>query len=341
MHQHTPRARRAAGLAAAQRLAAMGVVAALALGLATPADAQSRPKPRIATAPATTKRPAAAAAATGTAIHAGTTMRPNLARIFERCCSIVSVDAASGQVIARHDATGDQFVFVAPRRPSLGRPLVGRALSVGGRYRPGQVVYRSLDGTAAATTLYPVSESETDEIGKSSRKMKTEVIVSADGSLKAKTRTWTSEALVGFTGGVVVALTDKDGKLLHFTKVRKYGVNGTAVPGAPSSKTVAWDETVPAAVMNQFSGIAIVHRYEPTPRWLETQEDVVEFAKYVKDAYDTISKILACYEELFPDEESTEPGAPPPPPGTQETTPPAPAACSDLLETTPAPGQPD
>ena len=159
-----------------------------------------------------------------------------------------------------------------------------------------------------------------------------------DGQLRAKTRTWTSEALTGFTGGVVVALTDKDGELLHFTKVRKYGVNGTAVPGAPSSRTKEWDETIPPEVMSKFAGIAIVHRYEPTPRWLETTNDVVEFAKYVKDAYETVAEIIDCIGVFMPEEESTDPNAPPPPPPADESTRPMPTCGGTTTE--PTPGQP-
>jgi hypothetical protein len=136
--------------------------------------------------------------------------------------------------------------------------------SGGHTYRVGQVAYVTLDGTNALVTAFPITGSRRDDLGHS-RKMETSVTLSASGRLDAVTRTWTAEALKGFTGGVVVAITDKDRSVLHTTQLHKYGVNGTQVPGgAKSDRTEKWSENLPPSVANAVGGYAIVQAEAPT-----------------------------------------------------------------------------
>lgn len=52
------------------------------------------------------------------------------------------------------------------------------------------------------------------------------------------TRTWSTCEWKGFTGGVLVALTDKDGGLLFQTPLVTYGVDGTWIPvRGPTDRT--------------------------------------------------------------------------------------------------------
>lgn len=122
--------------------------------------------------------------------------------------------------------------------------------------------------------------------------METSVKVSNTGLLVARTHTWTTSCADGFTGGVRVVLMKKDGNDLYITKLRKYGVNGTCVPSAPSSRTESWDETVPKNVINETAKVAIVHIKKPTDRvdeFLENAKKVAEIAKTVAEVYSTIA----------------------------------------------------
>jgi hypothetical protein len=118
--------------------------------------------------------------------------------------------------------------------------------------------------------------------------MKTTVKLSNTGILRGTTKTWTTACQDGFTGGFRVILMAKDGNDLYITKLRKYGVNGTCIPSAPSSRTESWDDNVPLDRVKQTAKIAIVHIKKPTDRideFLEKAKEVAEIAKTFSEAY--------------------------------------------------------
>lgn len=118
--------------------------------------------------------------------------------------------------------------------------------------------------------------------------METSVKLSNTGILRGQTKTWTTACQDGFTGGVRVILMAKDGNDLYITKLRKYGVNGTCIPSAPSSRKESWDDNVPLNLVNQTTKIAIVHIKKPTDRvdeFLEKAKEVAEIAKTFSEAY--------------------------------------------------------
>lgn len=102
------------------------------------------------------------------------------------------------------------------------------------------------------------------------------------GLLYGVTRTWTKDKWTGFTGGVEVVLLDESDNYLYISQLRKYGVNGTWIPGAPDSRTSTWNESISADVMRKAKKVAIVHRHTPTPRLpglFANIKDLVEFIK--------------------------------------------------------------
>lgn len=143
-------------------------------------------------------------------------------------------------------------------------------------YKPGQVAYLDAKGDNVLVTPFPIVGSRRDDLG-DHRYMETSITISASGRIDGVTRTWTGKHMEGFTGGVTVFITDKDGNVLYKTKVQKYGVNGTEIPGGASSdRTVNWSEEVPPAVINNAAGYAIMQTPNPNPRWDELLRDTKE-----------------------------------------------------------------
>jgi hypothetical protein len=257
------------------------------------------------------------------------------------CCVVQEVDPASGTLVVRNTATGAlhnvkvpglKVPGVAGPRAVAGRDRPGQPArqrpAQSKRYRPGQLVEMNIDNTALAITPFPIKESKENKIRRSSWKMWTDVTVSNDGRIFGKTRTKSSEAARGFTGGVEVYLFDRQNIPVHRTKLRTYGVNGTAM-GGDSDRTETWSETVPIDSINKVKSVAIYHSYEPKNRFVPALE-------WIKDNRVLMVKVYKCIKSLVPDEEATpETPAPPPPPppaGGQDPALPPPSEDTSLWE---------
>jgi hypothetical protein len=141
-----------------------------------------------------------------------------------------------------------------------------------------------------AFVLFPIEESRSDNV--SVGHMQSDVKVSNTGILRVKTHTWTNNAVQGFEGGVIVVLMKSDGNDLWVSPLHKYGVNGTAVPGAPSSRTVDWTENVPLAAINDTAQVAIIQLNAPTNKiddFLANAKKVADIAKTVSETYKNVA----------------------------------------------------
>lgn len=314
---------------------ATGVSLALLLGAAVAANAQvPRPRPGvppvIGRQPAPGQQPAAGQQPTGPAGAVVTTQVPNM---LLPCCVVEGVEqeVSPGREAIRLPGAiprGVKRVLVVrdTKTGKVERMRVSGASSA--KYRPGQAVAMNLDRTALAITPFPVIDHKKSEInGKSSWKMTTDVTVSINGRMDGKTKTKSSEALRGFTGGVEVVLTDRAGNILYQTRLRTYGVNGTT-QGGGGQRTETWSETVPAEALNKVSAVVIHHSYEPKVK-------LAAGAEWLKNNWDVVVKVFKCGAELLAanEEDSTGSQAPPPPPPPapgQTTTQPPPSDTSTL-----------
>ncbi|MGG3839668.1 hypothetical protein ABEV00_21935 [Paenibacillus thiaminolyticus] len=112
--------------------------------------------------------------------------------------------------------------------------------------------------------------------------METSFQISENGRIDATTKTWTSDPWRGFTGSVVIFLTDTSGNILHATDTHRYGVDGVRV-GDPSRQDT-WDETIPDDVLRNMTGYAIWQAHTPVPRitpdlfkeWSEAIAPIIE-----------------------------------------------------------------
>lgn len=152
-------------------------------------------------------------------------------------------------------------------------------------YNLGQTVYISRQGDYAAVTGFPIKVTKRDKMGASSRKMETTIILSNTGRIDGTTKIWTAEALRGFTGGVLVGITDLSGNVLHYTKMRKYGVDGTANPNSNSRREEKWSEEVPKKVLDKAGAVVIWHSRQPKNRFPGAVDWVVKNWDCIVDVY--------------------------------------------------------
>jgi hypothetical protein len=186
------------------------------------------------------------------------------------------ISAVAGGKITVAGQSGEQL------QASAGQP---------GQINVGQRVWINPSVSKLTYVDFPIEMSKKSHVGGGDW-METSVKVSNTGIINARTHTWTTSCADGFTGGVRVVLMKKDGNDLYITKLRKYGVNGTCVPSAPSSRNESWDENVPLSIINETAKVAIVHIKKPTDRvdeFLEKAKEVAEIAKTVAEVYSTIA----------------------------------------------------
>jgi hypothetical protein len=207
-----------------------------------------------------------------------TAFDPDLAHRLVPCCVVANVNASAGMLVARDTQNGQTFNLTLGSNPK--------------QFNIDQVVYMDMGRKNAAVTGFPIEVSRRDKIGRSSRKMETTVKLSSTGRLDAVTRIWTAEAVLGFTGGVVVFVMDLDGNDYWASELHKWGVDGEAMPGA-SDITRSWTETVPADVLKEAAELAIVHQYTPTVRWRKFLKDTKEGMTLVRDIAVMVAEIYA------------------------------------------------
>jgi hypothetical protein len=83
--------------------------------------------------------------------------------------------------------------------------------------------------------------------------------INEDRSIITKIRTWSREALAGFTGRCLAIFRDGPGNIIDVQASSPYGVNGEWIPGSPSDRTDVWrsglsedDAAIVAAVEFEF-----------------------------------------------------------------------------------------
>lgn len=170
-------------------------------------------------------------------------------------------------------------------------------LRTGGTPRIGETVFKNQEGQVAATQ-FPVRSFREERVA--TGHMRTDVTLSNTGRLDGKTRTWTSDELKGFEGGVVVAITDIHGNILWNTPVsaHKYGINGHSVPGAPSDRTEIWTETVPDNVLNNAAGVAIIQKDMPTNKLPEFLKEATQDAQLLAPLVTVVISIILAIGSL-------------------------------------------
>lgn len=144
-----------------------------------------------------------------------------------------------------------------------------------------QIIPQSNNTKILAQGKFPITGTKEDTV-LSSRYMKTSITISNNGRIDGITKTWSCNRS-GFTGGVYVAVTDKEGNILNEPTQRRYGVNGKDWRGKCSSRTEAWYENIPENKINSVYSVVISHAHTPKERI--TKEDVMELIRIGAEVY--------------------------------------------------------
>ena len=138
----------------------------------------------------------------------------------------------------------------------------------------------------AQSKPFPLQGSKFAELG-DHRRMETNITISKDGRIDGVTRTWTAAKWTGFTGSVAVAITDLSGNRLYVTNPQSYGVDCKRCPGS-SNRTQSWADTIPANVLSNVGGYAIIHTTNPRSKW----------RSWLSDAKEAVGEIIGIYSKF-------------------------------------------
>ncbi|MGN4457456.1 hypothetical protein [Bacillus cereus group sp. MYBK57-1] len=148
-------------------------------------------------------------------------------------------------------------------------------------------------------TNFPLKGSQHTGLG-DHREMETTITISENGRIDGSTLTKTCKRAFGFTGSVIVFLTDSKGNILYATDTHRYGVNALGYlkncdDSGDHQRTEFWNENIPQEVINNISGYEITHAYTPLPRVTPDQ-----FKKWA-EAIAPLIKSFNTQEELLSD----------------------------------------
>ncbi|MBD2386263.1 hypothetical protein [Cylindrospermum sp. FACHB-282] len=135
----------------------------------------------------------------------------------------------------------------------------------------------------AQSQRFPLRGSRFTELG-DHRRMETQITISNNGRIDGVTRIWTDKQWKGFTGSVVVAITDSAGNRLYITNPQSWGVDCKRCPG-PSNRTQGWADTIPSNVLKKVGGYAIIHATSPRDRWRSWLSSAKEAVTEIKGIY--------------------------------------------------------
>lgn len=129
----------------------------------------------------------------------------------------------------------------------------------------------------------PFSSSACDRL-KVGEWMRTSATLSRPSNrIDAVTQIWTNNELSGFTGSVAIVFADQTGNILGRTSTRSAGVDGTLIPGKPSTRAISWNESVSGNIVQNARSIAIVHSLDPKNRFENILDDGIRISKKVGD----------------------------------------------------------
>lgn len=116
-----------------------------------------------------------------------------------------------------------------------------------------------------------------------------------DGRLHTEVHVWTRNEWYGFHGACGVLVVDEANTLLWSSDLHTLGVDGTWIPGKPSSRTERYDEVVPADIMAKASAMRLLLVENPRNMLSEDLDEAVKVGKKVVD----VGKIVVGIWALF------------------------------------------
>jgi len=163
------------------------------------------------------------------------------------------VSLVANSIISASNASGQETITFTVLRTAEWRNL-----------NTGQAVWVNPVQKKAMFVIFPIKSTRKDTTG-DNQFMETEIVVSSPpdestGRIEGETSTRSKEALRGFKGGVVVALLDDQKKVLYRTTLRKFEVNGAAVPFGSGDRRDEWvEQNIDKNILANTRSVAIVH----------------------------------------------------------------------------------
>ena len=118
--------------------------------------------------------------------------------------------------------------------------------------------------------------------------MESTVIFSDSGILSFETHTWTRNALYGFHGGAVAFFVDIADNIIANTDMYVYGVDGTWIPGLPSSVDMVQTPTFSQDIFNRTASIMVYHKYAPKNQLLTDIHDLIYVGQQIANVIKAI-----------------------------------------------------
>lgn len=139
---------------------------------------------------------------------------------------------------------------------------------------------------------FPITAEQYDDLGDGKR-METTVYLTSQGQLHVETHTWTSNWVVGFTGGVVVSLLDATDTVVTATDVHTFGVDAKSIFWARSSRTDYFDQWISPEDLGRTERIVIWQAHTPRDRFYDIVNEAVLKGKALIEAFEIFRRAFA------------------------------------------------
>lgn len=116
-----------------------------------------------------------------------------------------------------------------------------------------------------------------------------------DGRLHTELHVWTRNEWYGFHGACAVVAVDQANTMLWRTDLHTLGVDGTWIPGKPSSRTAQYDETVPGDVLQKLTAIRLLLVENPRNMLGEDLDIAIEAGKKIVEIGKVVTAIFALF----------------------------------------------
>jgi hypothetical protein len=113
-------------------------------------------------------------------------------------------------------------------------------------------------------------------------------------TLYCTTRTWCTNWVVGFTGGVVVSFLNDKSEIIGSTGIQAFGVDALLVVLKAHDRTDAWTWPVPTGT----TAIKVFHKWAPRDRWNEIMAEMEDFLRKAAEAYERAAQFCRDHPDL-------------------------------------------
>ncbi|WP_298460474.1 hypothetical protein [uncultured Cellulomonas sp.] len=116
-----------------------------------------------------------------------------------------------------------------------------------------------------------------------------------DGRLHTELHVWTRNESYGFHGACGVLVVDEANAVLWRSELHTLGVDGTWIPGKPSSRTSSYEEVVPTEIMAKMAAVRLLLVENPRNMLSHDLDEAVAVGKKIVDVGKVVAGIFALF----------------------------------------------